>query len=164
MQDSSTTAYKLVTNATHPEATVASKDDVEQAVIGFVRDWTRLQQPITPDTWLVDDLGIWGDDGDEFLMAFGKALNVDVQGFPRSQFFGTEGFTLGGSLQILKHQLRKERTQDPQLKVADLIHAARMGRFDIAYSPLASAAPYKPKGWKESFQEAFGCLGFGKPK
>jgi acyl carrier protein len=55
-------------------------------------------EPITTETRLYEDLGIYGDDAVEFLIAFGKEFNVDVSKFMAADYFKDEGagvFNLG---------------------------------------------------------------------
>lgn len=48
-------------------------------------------EEITSATSLADDLGISGDDAVEFIVAFGKAFNVDISQFRISDYFKPEG-------------------------------------------------------------------------
>lgn len=46
---------------------------------------------ITPDTKIVADLGMDGDDGVEFVIAYGKKFKVDLSGFMADKYFAAEG-------------------------------------------------------------------------
>jgi hypothetical protein len=46
------------------------------------------------ETDLQDDLGVYGDDAVDFLVAYGKRVNVDVSKFMAADYFSDEGFDL----------------------------------------------------------------------
>ena len=54
------------------------------------------KEPITRETRLYDDLGIYGDDAVEFLIAFGKKFNVDVSKFMAADYFRGDGMDILG--------------------------------------------------------------------
>ena len=49
------------------------------------------KKKITRETEVENDLGIYGDDADEFLIDFGKEFSVDVSQFPIGEYFSDEG-------------------------------------------------------------------------
>jgi hypothetical protein len=56
---------------------------------------------LTPRTRLGTDLGVWGMDGDEFIVAFADAFGLDpdsVLGVDWGEHFGVDGVSLGGFL------------------------------------------------------------------
>ena len=53
---------------------------------------------IGPETRLCHDLGVGGDDGDEFMMAFVTRFRVDLKEFDSSIYFGSEGIEPIGCL------------------------------------------------------------------
>jgi acyl carrier protein len=48
-------------------------------------------EPITRETRLYDDLGIYGDDAVDFLIAYGKKFKVNVSKFMLADYFKGEG-------------------------------------------------------------------------
>ncbi len=51
---------------------------------------------ITRETRLYDDLGIYGDDAVDFLIAYSKAFNVDVTKFMAADYFKGDGIDILG--------------------------------------------------------------------
>jgi Protein of unknown function (DUF1493) len=69
-------------------------------LLQFVRQFTSLPESfvLTRQTNLVNDLGLDGDDADEFMAAYTKHFNVEAGDFQYSDYFGPEGFDLIGDL------------------------------------------------------------------
>lgn len=120
----------IACNVLTQEEMMESRNDLEESIIQFVTEWTKCRKPIHAQTLLVDDLGIWGDDGDDFLIDFCKRFNIETYGFPVGKYFGYEGFSIIDSFIDLGRTLKGEPTQQPQLTITDLIKAARNGKFD----------------------------------
>lgn len=53
-------------------------------------------EPITRETRLYDDLGIFGDDAVEFLIAYSKTFNVDISKFRAADYFKGDGIDILG--------------------------------------------------------------------
>jgi acyl carrier protein len=49
------------------------------------------EEEVTEDAQIEDDLGVTGDDAVDFIIAYGKAFNVDVSNFMAADYFGAEG-------------------------------------------------------------------------
>lgn len=49
---------------------------------------------LTRETRVQDDLGIYGDDSTDFILAYGKAFNVDLTRFMAGDYFDGEGVRL----------------------------------------------------------------------
>lgn len=49
------------------------------------------EDEVTAEAQIEDDLGITGDDAVDFIIAYGKAFNVDVSKFMAADYFGSEG-------------------------------------------------------------------------
>lgn len=98
-------------------------------LIQFVRQFTALPESfvLTRQTNLVDDLGLDGDDADEFMAAYAKQFNVEAGDFQYSDYFGPEGFNLIGSVLDL---IRKKPPLKP-LTLGMLETAANMGEWDV---------------------------------
>ncbi|MBP4139794.1 DUF1493 family protein [Flavobacterium cupreum] len=67
-------------------------------------------QIITRSTQIENDLGVYGEDAVEFIVAFGKGFNVDVSRFMASDYFSPEGdFILPAIIRFLTNKKKKER-------------------------------------------------------
>lgn len=65
-------------------------------VEAFVRE--RLGEPaegLTPETRLAQDLGLFGQTGTDFMVAFSEEFGVDLSGFDLGEYFGAGGEDLG---------------------------------------------------------------------
>jgi hypothetical protein len=80
------------------------------------------------DTTLETDLGITGDDSDDFLIAFGKEFKVDVSQFPIGDYFGDEGDPILPALIRMFTGRKKRQTKD--LTIGQLEKAVIAGRLD----------------------------------
>ncbi|WP_164974302.1 DUF1493 family protein [Filimonas effusa] len=76
-------------------------------------------EPIKRTTKLYEDLGIYGDDAVEFIIAFGKAFDVDVSEFKAADYFKGDGIDILG--------LNKN---NKELTVGHLEKAILAGRLD----------------------------------
>jgi alcohol dehydrogenase YqhD (iron-dependent ADH family) len=74
---------------------------------------------ITESAYLEKDLGIYGDDAVEYIIAFGKAFNVDVSKFMAAYYFSGEGISFS-----------KKRQEKKELSITHLIKAIKAGRLD----------------------------------
>ncbi len=93
---------------------------------------------ITLETRLFEDLGMDGDDGAEFLAAFGDEFGVDIGRIAPSNYFNDESSFTGYSLMIPvaaflspAFRVRVERASRGlrALSVRDLVASARAGRW-----------------------------------
>lgn len=108
--------------------TTTPKKDTWTELEQFIRQFTSLPESfvLTRQTNLVDDLGLDGDDADEFMAAYAKQFNVEAGDFQYSDYFGPEGFNLIGSVLDL---IRKKPPLKP-LTLGMLETAANMGEWD----------------------------------
>ncbi len=95
---------------------------------------------ITPETRLVEDLGIDGDDGTELLKAFADEFRVDMAGMAPLNYFGDEGFPLPVPSLVPLAAALSPRFRDRVsrasrgrrvLTVRSLVAAARAGRWVV---------------------------------
>lgn len=93
---------------------------------------------ITPETRLLEDLGMDGDDGADFLAAFAHEFRIDPATIAARNYFGDEGSLAGRSSLIpLAARLSpafRARARDAArglrtLRVRDLVASARAGRW-----------------------------------
>ncbi len=86
------------------------------------------QKEIDRNSTLGKDLGITGDDADEFLVAFAKEFKVDVGQFPIGDYFNDEGdVILPSIIRIITGKRKRERKI---LTVGHLEKAMIAGRLD----------------------------------
>src|SRR5258708_1278555 len=66
-------------------------NEVSESLQSFVKKerW-EYKFPLTNNVRLYEDLGIYGDDAVDFLIAFGKEFNVDVSNFMAADYFEGE--------------------------------------------------------------------------
>lgn len=100
-----------------------------------VKQFTSKQQgldekDITEDACLEKDLGIYGDDATEYLIAFGKEFNVDVSQFMAADYFSPEGLDFIDS--FIKFFTGKKKNKQPkkELTIWHLEKAVIAGRLD----------------------------------
>jgi len=55
-----------------------------------IKESAVVEEEITSETQMEDDLGVTGDDAADFLIAYSKAFNVDVTKFMAADYFGGE--------------------------------------------------------------------------
>jgi hypothetical protein len=66
--------------------------DLLEQVKTFVAEFSSVRQDrISANTRVNDDLGIDGDDGEDFLKAFCARFGVDPSIFPPDKYFWTRG-------------------------------------------------------------------------
>ncbi len=115
------------------------EDDVSAAVRTFIAsELGAKRDKVLPGTTLQHDLGIDGDDADDFLAAFARRFNVDLSGLDFNQHFEGEGFDPFGCALVLywlfprwipsPYPLRKI-----PITVNDLIAVVRAGRWLFPY-------------------------------
>ena len=54
----------------------------------------KYEKPLGPETKLYEDLGMDGDDADEFIQEYIKKFDVDMSEFHFEHYFNLEGFSL----------------------------------------------------------------------
>jgi acyl carrier protein len=62
-----------------------------EEVKAFVAEvWYEPRRGLAAETSVNDDLGMDGDDGVEFMLAFAERFSVDLASFPHDKYFGPE--------------------------------------------------------------------------
>lgn len=85
------------------------KGELFEEVKSFVAEF--LGEPksrLSAGTSVNDDLGVDGDDGVEFMLAYGERFSVDLSAFPHSRYFGPEAG--GNPLSMLVGVIRRVTT------------------------------------------------------
>jgi acyl carrier protein len=77
---------------------------------------------VTREAFLQSDLGIYGDDAVDLIVAFSRNFKVDVSNFMAADYFKPEGFDVLG--------LYSKKTHKKNLTVEHLEKAVIAGRLD----------------------------------
>lgn len=66
------------------------------ALIDFIREESGVfaSETITAHTRLQDDLGVYGDDATDLLLAYAKTFHVDISQFMAADYFDAEGINV----------------------------------------------------------------------
>jgi hypothetical protein len=137
----------------------AASDGQAHDVIAFVvRQVGCKAERVTPQSRILEDLGVDGTDAADLMDNFGKQFGVDLTSFQFGRHFGPEGIPLSAGAKflgfvcaaalsivylpwtsilwavaaaaIITVQLRRQRADKPgSVRVAHLITAARLGRW-----------------------------------
>jgi acyl carrier protein len=138
---------------------------VEEVRALIVEQANVLPERVTPETRLLHDLGIDGDDAVELLLAFEQRFGVDLAALQFGRHFGPEGIPLSCLVQIwawmavllfavlwwppaaalllafaLTYEWRRWRRREGSmhpLHVRDLVEAASAGRWVYPYEQAA---------------------------
>lgn len=94
-------------------------------ILHFVSSETKTRKPLSFETDIARDLGVDGDDAEEFMLNFQREFNVDLSNFRFDEYFGEEGFRL---IPAIKSALGKGEARAP-LKIAILFDAAAHGQW-----------------------------------
>src|SRR5687767_5048929 len=86
------------------------------------------EEEVTPDASLENDLGVYGDDGVELIIKFGKEFNVDVSRFMAADYFSPEGDPILPA--IIRIITGKKRRKLKGLTLNHLERGIRAGRLD----------------------------------
>lgn len=67
------------------------KEEIFNDLVAFIHSQSRgLDIPITMETSMENDLGITGDDGEDFIVEFSKKYSVDISNFYFTKYFYPE--------------------------------------------------------------------------
>jgi hypothetical protein len=94
----------------------------------IIKERWEYDFPITRETSIEQDLNIYGDDSDEFLIAFGKEFNVNVSQFPIGDYFSGEGDKILPA--IIRFFTNRKKRERKILTVGHLEKAVIEGRLD----------------------------------
>jgi len=88
----------------------------------------KYKFPLTRITRIEEDLGIFGDDATEFLVAFGQEFNVALNNFSANDYFNDE--TAGSSGIIVRFLSWNKKPNKKILTLGHLEKAIVAGRLD----------------------------------
>jgi hypothetical protein len=119
-----------------------SDSTVDREVSAFVAEERGCAlEEIRPTATLLGDLGLDGDDAEEFITEFSTRFGVDMTGFKFADHFGAEGMFPWQFPRFIWNAMRNMRGEDPHavaglrpIRVEDLIQAAKAGRWQSRYS------------------------------
>ena len=67
------------------------KEEIFNDLVAFIYKLSRrFEVPITMETSIENDLGVTGDDGEEFIVKFSKKYKVDISNFYFTKYFHPE--------------------------------------------------------------------------
>ena len=106
----------------------------DSEVLDFVAGFVGIPSvQISAATTLFGDLGIDGEDGSNFMVAFGEQFNVDLSALAVTKHFGSEGLWPWAPLHWLALWLRpgtpEQKARLLPITVSDLVRAAKVGRW-----------------------------------
>lgn len=103
-------------------------DEIFSAIKKFTEKHAGIKEDkIVEGSLLEKDLGIYGDDAIEYIVAFGKAFNVDVSRFMAADYFNSEGdFILPAIIGLItgRKKIKKE------LAIKHLVKAVIAGKLN----------------------------------
>ena len=104
-------------------------DEIFNRLKAFVTKQAAVEdEEVTRDARIEGDLGVYGDDAVEFIIAFGKEFNVDVSKFMAAKYFSSEGdFILPA---IIRFFTRKKKPKQKDLMLRHLEKGILAGRLD----------------------------------
>jgi acyl carrier protein len=86
---------------------------------------------LNENTELYKDLNIYGDDANEFFIAFSKKFNVDVSNFMASEYFNDEGIDIIAMvIKIITGKRPQYDKGKKPLTLANLVKAISAGKLD----------------------------------
>ncbi len=97
-------------------------------VKAFTSELAGIKEESILETSSVEkDLGIYGDDAVEYILAFGKKFNVDVSNFMAADYFSPEGIDIiGAVVRMFTGKPKPIKT----LTISHLVKAIIAGRLD----------------------------------
>ena len=92
------------------------------------KTWQYNNGELTRNTALEKDLGIKGDDADEFIYIFSVTFNVDITKVDLSNYFNGNDFDfLTSIIRFIKHKPIKKKKE---LTLGDLEEAIKIGKLE----------------------------------
>jgi Protein of unknown function (DUF1493) len=106
--------------------TLSPEQALYDSVLDFVSSETSTRkQHLSGNTDIARDLGVDGDEAEEFMLKFQRECDVDLSNFRSDRYFGGQGVTL---IPFIKLLLGKGEVRDP-LTITDLFAAANHRRW-----------------------------------
>ncbi len=106
---------------------------VFEQVKAFTVKFTGVQPGnVTLNTTLENDLGITGDDAEDFMLAFFDEFGVNYTGFELTKYFAQEGFDPTGITLVIRRlftDLSPLTAPVYDVTIADLVKSVNEGRW-----------------------------------
>ena len=104
-------------------------DEIFDKLKAFVVEQAAVEdEEVTRDAGIEEDLGIYGDDAVDLLIAYGKAFNVDVTKFMAADYFSAEGDPILPA--IIRSLTNRKKRKAKVLTVGHLEKGIIAGRLD----------------------------------
>ena len=113
-------------------------DELLEKVKDFVAEfWREPKGKLSAETSVNDDLGMDGDDGAEFMQAFGERFAIDLTAFPHDRYFGPEAGATPLSLAegIIRRVTTGRWSNLAPLTLRDLAEAAEQRKWPVKSQP-----------------------------
>ena len=95
----------------------------------FILDnFAVYENKVNEEASLEKDLGIYGDEACDFLVAFGKEFHVDVSKFMAADYFSPEGDKIFPAVTRFFFGIKKKKLKG--FKIKHLIKAVEAGKLD----------------------------------
>ena len=114
-----------------PSATTVAEENTQQRIVRLLHSYVGESAPLGPETQLLRDLQLWGDDAGNFFDEFAQQFGVDMRGAKFADYFPAEGQHVGYAI---KRLLTGRRMHDHfrAITVADLANSAALGHWVVA--------------------------------
>lgn len=120
-------------------------DEIFEKIKKFTRKESFVNDVmLTRETKLEADLGISGADGVEFVLAYGKAFNVNVSNFMAGDYFEAEGGQFISKIAELFMGRKEYHPKRKELTLGDLEVGVIKGELLPAESPFRDSAQANP--------------------
>lgn len=103
-------------------------DNILEDLLIFVKQESFVDDELTIDTALEEDLGIYGDDAIAFLLRYSNKYNVDITQFMAADYFSAESRSTLWT--ILSLFFCKESRSKKSLTIRHLYVGIKSGRLD----------------------------------
>lgn len=107
--------------------TYPNENSLEDLLL-FVKQESFVDDELTLDTGLEEDLGIYGDDAIAFMLKYSDKYNVDIAQFMAADYFSSESRSI--LLTILSSFFCKESMLKKSLTIRHLYEGIKRGRLD----------------------------------
>jgi acyl carrier protein len=104
-------------------------DEIFDRLKAFVIKQAAVEdEEVTREAGIEEDLGVYGDDAVDLLIAYGKTFNVDVTKFMAADYFSAEGDPILPA--IIRFLTGKKKKKNKILTVGHLEKGIIAGRLD----------------------------------
>lgn len=106
-----------------------SNDNILDDLFLFVKQESFVDdEPLTLNTGLEEDLGLYGDDAIEFMLKYSDRYNVDIKRFMAADYFSSESRSTLST--ILSSFFSKRSSSKKSLTIRHLYEGIKSGKLD----------------------------------